>query len=118
MLSAIEGGEQLGLLVGLRIERVEPCLPAFFEEMKGGVLVVLLTEQGVYLDGGEAPAQRKEGTQAGCGPERRATPSEIAARKRMSPSGITGRLEGPNGELDWPNIDRIRRVRRPPARRG
>ena len=29
----------------------------------------------------------------GCGPEHRATPSEIAAWQRMSPSGITGRLD-------------------------
>jgi DNA-binding MarR family transcriptional regulator len=31
---------------------------------------------------------------AGCGPEHRATPSEIAAWAKMSPSGITGRLDG------------------------
>ncbi|HUN33260.1 MAG TPA: MarR family transcriptional regulator [Trebonia sp.] len=31
---------------------------------------------------------------AGCGPDHRATPSEIAAWLRMSPSGITGRLDG------------------------
>jgi DNA-binding MarR family transcriptional regulator len=30
----------------------------------------------------------------GCGPEHRATPSEIAAWQQMSPSGITGRLDG------------------------
>jgi DNA-binding MarR family transcriptional regulator len=30
---------------------------------------------------------------AGCGPEHRATPSEIAAWQQMSPSGITGRLD-------------------------
>lgn len=30
---------------------------------------------------------------AGCGPDHRATPSEIAAWQRMSPSGITGRLD-------------------------
>jgi DNA-binding MarR family transcriptional regulator len=29
----------------------------------------------------------------GCGPDHRATPSEIAAWQRMSPSGITGRLD-------------------------
>jgi DNA-binding MarR family transcriptional regulator len=29
----------------------------------------------------------------GCGPEHRATPSEIAAWQQMSPSGITGRLD-------------------------
>lgn len=29
----------------------------------------------------------------GCGPEHRATPSEIAAGQQMSPSGITGRLD-------------------------
>ena len=29
----------------------------------------------------------------GCGPDYRATPSEIAAWQRMSPSGITGRLD-------------------------
>jgi DNA-binding MarR family transcriptional regulator len=29
----------------------------------------------------------------GCGPDHRATPSEIAAWARMSPSGITGRLD-------------------------
>ncbi len=29
----------------------------------------------------------------GCGPDHRATPSEIAAWHRMSPSGITGRLD-------------------------
>jgi DNA-binding MarR family transcriptional regulator len=29
----------------------------------------------------------------GCGPEHRATPSEIAAGEQMSPSGITGRLD-------------------------
>ena len=30
---------------------------------------------------------------AGCGPDHRATPSEIATWQRMSPSGITGRLD-------------------------
>jgi len=30
----------------------------------------------------------------GCGPEHRATPGEIAAWQQMSPSGITGRLDG------------------------
>jgi DNA-binding MarR family transcriptional regulator len=30
----------------------------------------------------------------GCGPDHRATPGEIAAWLRMSPSGITGRLDG------------------------
>ena len=30
----------------------------------------------------------------GCGPDHRATPSEIAAWQQMSPSGITGRLDG------------------------
>ena len=84
----------------------------------GGSTELVLTEQGVYLDGHETPAQRAEGTRslldslAGALAEGDAVTGYFAGENHPMRTvasfifiSLDGFYEGPNGELDWPNVD-------------